>query len=199
MSILPSRGGAAGSSSGSIRETCSLLFSPREKNQASAITTIRRLSRRLELDFAMGCTRGDLRVITCQIRGSLWRGNPEPSSGTGRRRCRDLTAGTLTVWPRVKRKSRPQTVRSGPAVKTVVGTHNPKVAGSNPAPATQAKPQALDNQGLRLLLLVHPHQPRFPPQAAATPSRHKPSLAPDPYRFSRRSFFFLRLRYSIPP
>ncbi len=64
-----------------------------------------------------------------------------------------MTAGTLTVWPRVKRKSRPQTVPSGPAVKTVVGTHNPKVAGSNPAPATQAKPQTLDNKEFAALHL----------------------------------------------
>ena len=100
----------------------------------------------------MGCTWGNLRVITCQIRGSLWRGNPEPSFGFSRRRCRDLTAGTLTVWPRVKRKSRPQTVRSGPAVKTVVGTHNPKVAGSNPAPATGREAGLFRGLGLSFFL-----------------------------------------------
>ncbi len=40
---------------------------------------------------------------------------------------------------RVKRKSRPQIRRRescGGAAKAVAGKHNPKVAGSNPAPAT---------------------------------------------------------------
>ena len=91
--VCASRGRAVVSSSGSIREVqfmntkrerrvhrlrqCDAL---RRSRQATATTQIRRLSRGLRTDFTMGCTWGNLRANTSQIRGSRWRGNPERSS-----------------------------------------------------------------------------------------------------------------------
>ena len=60
-----------------------LLLSARGVEQSgSSLGSIlkgQQLQRRLYADPALGCAEGNSCATTCQIRGSRWRGNPEPS------------------------------------------------------------------------------------------------------------------------
>ena len=87
-------------------------------------------------------------------------------------------AGTLPVQPGVKGKSRPQIPAPG-AAKAVEGTHNPKIGGSNPPPATTPNADSASWVGVRHFWQARsssPHLPRTACSRLASTSERAPPL-----------------------